>query len=362
MNIKTKIIKYALPFFTGALILSGCSHEGGETQTETIQSVSASSEAAKTDPATASFFAMDTVMELTAYGDNGQAAVTEGEELVGNIEKQLSTEIEESAVSKLNKNKSAVFEDDTRHLMETALATGDMTNGAFNISIYPLMKEWGFISQEYKVPDSETIKELLSNTDLSEIKINTDTNEIALENKDMEIDLGGIAKGYTSDSLINLFKEKGIKSGMVNLGGNVQLLGTKPNGSLWRVGIRSPYEDVDFLGILSASDVAVITSGGYERYFEQDGNIYHHIMDPATGFPADNGLVSVTVVSKDATLADALSTALYVMGKDKAIDFWRKHTDSFDMILMDNNDELYISEGIYDSFSSDTFAAHKITK
>ena len=362
MNIKSKIIKYALPLFTGALILSGCSLGGQDKRTETQETVSLSSESENTAPVTADFFAMDTVMELTAYGDNGQAAVSEGEKLVKTIENQLSTEIEESAVSKLNKDKSAIFEDDCIHLLEKALETGEMTNGAFNISLYPLMKEWGFISQDYKVPESETIKELLLHTDLSDIKINTETNEVTLENKAMEIDLGGIAKGYTSDSLINLFKEKGIKSGMVNLGGNVQLLGTKPNGSLWRVGIRSPYEDVDFLGILSASDVAVITSGGYERYFEQDGNIYHHIMDPATGFPADNGLVSVTVVSKDATLADALSTALYVMGKDKAIDFWRKHTDSFDMILMDNNDELYISEGIYDSFSSDTFAAHKITK
>ena len=156
----------------------------------------------------------------------------------------------------------------------------------------------------------------------------------------MKIDLGGIAKGYTSSRIMDIFKENGITSGLVNLGGNVQALGTKTDGSNWRVAVQSP-------------DEAVITSGGYERYFEQDGVTYHHIIDPKTGYPAENGLVSVTIVSSDGTLADGLSTSLFIMGEEKAAEFWKAHSDEFEAILETDDGTIYVTEGLKDSFTTD---------
>ena len=152
---------------------------------------------------------------------------------------------------------------------------------------------------------------------------------------------------------MDIYREKGVTSGLVNLGGNAQVFGTKPDGSLWRVAVQSPDSEDEYLGVLEAKDKAIITSGGYERYFEKGGVTYHHIIDPATGYPAENGLVSVTIVSTDGTLADGLSTSLFVMGKDKAVDYWKAHSDEFDMILLTDDEKLYVSEGIKDSFTSD---------
>lgn len=151
---------------------------------------------------------------------------------------------------------------------------------------------------------------------------------------------------------MDIYKEKGVTSGLVNLGGNAQVLGTKPDGSLWRVAVQSPDAEDEYLGVLETKDKAIITSGGYERYFEKDGVTYI-IHRPSTGYPAENGLISVTIVSADGTLADGLSTSLFVMGKDKAVDYWRAHSDEFDMILLTDDEQLYVSEGIKDSFTSD---------
>ena len=169
----------------------------------------------------------------------------------------------------------------------------------------------------------------------------------------MKIDLGGIAKGYTSARIRDIFKKNGIESGLVNLGGNVQALGTKTDGNNWRVAVQSPDDTEDYLGVLSIRDKAVITSGGYERYFEQDGVTYHHIIDPKTGYPAESGLSSVTIVSDDGTLADGLSTALFIMGKDKAESFWRAHSDKFEAVLVTDDGTIYVTEGLKGSFTTE---------
>ena len=174
------------------------------------------------------------------------------------------------------------------------------------------------------------------------------------------MDLGGIAKGFTSSRIMEIFKKDGVTCGMVSLGGNVHLLGTKQDGSAWRVGIQDPDNTNDMLGVLEASDCAIITSGAYERNFEKDGVTYHHIIDPATGKPSNSGLTSVTIVSKDGTLADGLSTSLFVMGKDKAIAYWKQHADEFDTILVDKDRNVYITEGIADGFEPDSVSAEQV--
>jgi thiamine biosynthesis lipoprotein len=165
----------------------------------------------------------------------------------------------------------------------------------------------------------------------------------------MAIDLGAIAKGYTADKVSALLAEYGVTSALVSLGGNITAIGTKPGGPSWRVAVRNPDDPESYLCILSISDQTVSTSGGYERYFEQDGVVYHHILDPLTGSPARSGLKSVSVVSSSGTVADALSTALFVLGEDAALTLWRA-CDDFDAVLVREDGTVLVTEGLESRF------------
>src|SRR3712207_1232414 len=161
---------------------------------------------------------------------------------------------------------------------------------------------------------------------------------------------------------MEIFKNNGIKSGIVNLGGNVQALGKKTNGSEWKIAVQSPDKEGDYAGVIKIKDKAVITSGGYERFFEENGVSYHHIIDSVTGRPADSGLQSVSIVSDDGTMADGLSTSLFIMGQEKAIEFWRANSEKFEFVLLTNEDRLLVSEGLKDSFSSERYPIEIIKK
>lgn len=298
-------------------------------------------------------FAMDTYMTVTAFGSHAQEAVSQAVAEINRLDALLSTGSADSEVSKINQGQGTDLSEDTTYLLSRSLELYDSTDHVFNIAVYPLMEAWGFTSGNYKVPDQATLDDLLTYTDVSKINFNQEEASVDFDMEGMKIDLGGIAKGYTSTRIMDIYKACGVTSGLVNLGGNVQVLGTKTDGSAWRIGIQDPQDTEGYLGALSVVDKAVITSGGYERYFEENGKTYHHIIDPATGYPAENGLISVTIVSTDGTLADGLSTSLFIMGKDKAIDYWRAHSDEFDMILMDDARGMYVSEGIADDFTSD---------
>lgn len=298
-------------------------------------------------------FAMDTYMTVTAFGSHAQEAVDQAVAEINRLDTLLSTGSADSEVSKINQGLETNLSEDTTYLLSRSLELYDSTDHVFNIAVYPLMEAWGFTSGNYRVPDQSTLDDLLTYTDVSKINFNQKAASVDFDMEGMKVDLGGIAKGYTSTRIMDIYKACGVTSGLVNLGGNVQVLGAKTDGSAWRIGIQDPQDSESYLGALSIVDKAVITSGGYERYFEQDGKTYHHIIDPATGYPAENGLISVTIVSVDGTLADGLSTSLFIMGKDKAIDYWQAHSDEFDMILMDDARSLYVSEGIADDFVSD---------
>ena len=298
-------------------------------------------------------FAMDTYMTVKAYGSNGDAAVDAAVDEINRLDALLSTGKKDSEIGQINANNGGQLSEDGAVLMERSLDLYKSTNGAFDVAIYPVMKAWGFTDGNYQVPDADTLKATLELADPSLIDYDKETSTVRFKKDGVQIDLGGIAKGYTSSRIMDIYKEKGVTSGLVNLGGNAQVFGTKPDGSLWRVAVQSPDSEDEYLGVLETKDKAIITSGGYERYFEKDGVTYHHIIDPSTGYPADNGLISVTIVSADGTLADGLSTSLFVMGKDKATDYWKAHSDEFDMILLTDDEKLYVSEGIKDSFTSD---------
>ena len=296
-------------------------------------------------------FAMDTYMTVTAYGKNAENGVNKAVDEINRLETVLSAEKQESDIYKLNETGSGTLSTDTKNIVSRALEINKTTNGAFDISIYPLMVKWGFTTQKYNVPSKNEISKLLKDVDSSKIIFDEKSGNIKLK-ENMKIDLGGIAKGYTSSRVMQIFKECGVTSGLVSLGGNVQALGTKTDGTAWQIAIENPDKSSDYIGVVSVKDKAVITSGGYERYFEKNGKTYHQILDPETGYPAESGVKSVTIVSDDGTLADALSTSLFVMGKEKALDYWREHKNEFDTVLVEDNGDITITGGLEKIFKS----------
>lgn len=332
------------------VLLSGCTNAPTQTMSETnIQNTAV----LQTTQAQKDLFAMDTYMSLTAYGENAQAAVDAAEEEIQRLDQLLSTGSDESEIGLINVAGNGDLSEDTSYLVAESLRLWDMTGGCFDIAIYPVMEAWGFTTKEFRVPSEDELTELLKLTDVSMLAYDAATDSISYGQEGMKIDLGGIAKGYTSSRVMEIFREYGIESGMINLGGNVQVLGAKTDGSAWKVAIQSPEAQEEYLGVLETENQAVITSGGYERYFEQDGRSYHHIIDPATGYPAESGLVSVTIVSENGTLADGLSTSLFIMGEEKAASFWREHSDEFNVIMESEEHKLYVSEGLAECFSTD---------
>ena len=321
---------------------------------------------------TRELFAMDTYMTFSAYGADAEAALDEAEAEIMRLDQLLAAESEDSEIAGLNRNGGGELSEDTAYLIERSLALQEETDGAIEIAVYPIKQAWGFTDEEYRVPSDEELQELLPLADSSLLDLDANAKTIEYQKDGMKIDLGGITKGYASSRLVDIFMKHDVK-GMINLGGNVQVYGGKPDGSDWRVAVQAPEiseEDrlpwlskeasgsaalagIDYIGILETQDQAVITSGVYERYCEEDGRIYHHIIDPKTGYPSDSGLISVTIVSRDGTLADGLSTSMFVLGLDRAGEIWKEHRDEFDMILMDTDGVLYATEGIEDQFTSD---------
>ena len=372
-NSLKKLKKVLLVCLIPAFVISGCGKTTkDETENITKQEITAEESAQdeqetgnteteasgkdpneKTEEASRDLFAMDTYMNLKAYGKNAQKAVDDAKSEIERLDQLWSAVDKNSEIYQLNQKKKMKVSDETLELIEFAKKKSKESNDAFDISIYPIVELWGFPTQKYRVPSDSEIQKLLKNVNSQKIKINKKTNVVTLE-KNMKIDLGGIAKGYTSQRIAKIYKKDGVKSGVISLGGNVQAIGTKTDGSRWKVGVQSPDDTESMIGAYEAADEAVITSGAYERYFEKDGKTYHHIIDPATGKPSEKDLKSVTIISKNGTLSDTLSTTLFVMGKDKAISYWKEHSKEFNMILVDENNKVYISQGIKDHFSSDS--------
>lgn len=294
--------------------------------------------------ASKTFFAMDTVMSVSYAGDG--ALFPEIESLIQNLEKKVSVTDETSFIYALNRRGERVTDEECVSLIRRCAELSALTNGAFDATVYPLVRSWGFTTGQNRVPSDEEISSLLPLVGYEKIDL---SDGVTLPTG-TEIDLGAIAKGYLSDVLISYLKNAGVTSAVLNLGGNVYALGKKQSGSLWRVAVSSPDSD-GYVGTLEVSDLAVITSGIYERYFEQDGVRYGHIIDPFTGKPVDGDLLSVTVVGENGATCDALSTALFVMGKDKAISFAKQHDLS--VILVDTARKTYVSESLSSSFRQD---------
>ena len=350
---RVNLILLVLLFAFSAMACAGSSDTGDEAETEAETTASSSSD----EEVSVSFEAMDTYMTITVYGNNAEEAAAAAQEEVERLDILFSAENSESEIYIINENGGGTLSDESAYLVKTSLALWEATGGAFDITVYPIAMLWGFIGGDYYVPTDEELEELLAYVGSDMIGWDSSGNTITLEDG-MAIGLGGIAKGYTGDRLLEIFEEYQVDGAIASLGGNIVIYGDKPSGQSWKVAIQDPEDSSNYVCVLALDDdLSIVTSGGYERYFEEDGVTYHHIIDPDTGYPADAGLISVSIISADGTEADGLSTSLFVMGTEAAIEFWQTTEDyDFEMVLVDSDGNIYISEGLVDSFSGDNTA------
>lgn len=315
-----------------ALFLWGCGSESNDKKSSDI-------------------FAMDTYMNMQVYGENADIALDKAEKEIYRLEKLFSVTDDSSEVYKINNSggKKIEISEDVRRIIEFSEDMRVKTDGSFDIRIYPLLKEWGFTTGEYKIPKISRIAELKELSENTAVLLEGNS-VICSENG--EIDFGAVAKGYTSERIVEIFKKNSIESAIINLGGNVHAFGKKPDNSFWNVAVTDPFSPDKTLGIVRVSDKAVITSGNYQRYFTgDDGKKYCHIINPSTGYPAESGLVSVTVIGENGLICDALSTAFFVMGREKTEKYLKNHSE-VSVLLVETDGKLVISEDISDYFEN----------
>lgn len=309
-------------------------------------------------PETASFEAMDTLMSLTVYGGE---VCSQLKSEINKLDSLLDATDEDSEIYRINRDKSAEISSDTDRLIGKALALCGRLDGCFDITVYPAVLEWGFTTGKYDIPDKAELKKLAENIDYSRVKHSE--GHVTVPDGTM-LDLGAVAKGYAAERCLEILRGSKATAAVLNLGGTIALYGEKPDKSPFKVGIADPENPAGYFGYLSCGEGVISTSGGYERYFERDGKRYIHILDPKTAEPVDNGILSVTVISDDGSAADALSTALFVMGLDKALGFYKDgfKSDGRDFIILTDSGELYVTEGIYDDFALAEGYDYKVIK
>ena len=281
---------------------------------------------------------LGTVSNITVFDDSDKA-LNKCIDYIRTADMLLSSKNPESEIYNLNKKRSYTLSPDTIELLKLAILYADKDN--FNPFLGSLINLWENCKNNNTLPQKEEIALLKASGYPVSLEI---TNNTALfSNPLQQVDLGAIAKGYITDKLIKILDEEEVESALIYLGGNIYAKGKKPDQSPWRIGIQNPDDDSGYIGILSISDTAVITSGDYQRYFEINGEKYHHILDPKTGFPANSGLRSVTIVTKDALLGDTLSTKCFIEGFHQSKDILKEH-GAYAIFITDENKVFYSKE------------------
>jgi thiamine biosynthesis lipoprotein len=297
-------------------------------------------------------YAFDTVIEMSAEGKNADEAIKKSVDLIKKYDDEISVFKKTSDVYLLNQSKNFKVSEDVFKLISNSLVYSEKTNGYFDITIKPVMELWNIQNGGY-VPTEDELKNTLEKVGYKSIIINGEN--IILKNN-ASIDLGGIAKGYCANKINDIMKEYGVKQAIINMGGNIYVLG----GRTFEIGLQCP-DGVrgEHFGICTVKNTSVVTSGAYERYFEKDGKKYHHIINPYTGKCADTGLESVTIIGENSEKCDAYSTAVYILGKDEGIKLLNKESD-LEYVIADENKNVYISENIKFRQTDERYKIHKV--
>ena len=300
-------------------------------------------------------FAMDTVMTLTAYGKNAERGLNAAQGVILSMNDMLDPDIETSTTYAINHANGAnvSISGQVNKMLSTAYTVYKQSGGALDLTIYPVIQRWGFDSGRYYVPTDEELWADLSRKAFDQMVLtpfpSSGTYAVCFP-AGTELSFGAVAKGCAADNAVAAMRNAGVTSGIVSLGGNVQTLGLKPDGSNWTIAVQDPNNTSSYVGVVSVGQTAVVTSGTYQRFFVQNGKTYHHLINPETGRPMNNTLKSVTILCEDGTLADCLSTALFILGQTKAINYWRTY-GGFEMILVNNEDEIICTKGLIEKFT-----------
>lgn len=296
-------------------------------------------------------FLMDTVVELQAYGAGSEEAIDRAVERLQELEGMFSPSDENSEIERLNRaadSAAAAVSADLENVLRQGISLTEETGGAFDISLGRLIDLWDIKGEHPAVPEEDAIEQALQAAGIENVAL--EGGKAALT-AGVKLHVGGIAKGYAANQVAELLRQAGVTSALFSIGGSIGAIGQSPGNKPWRVGIRDPDGSASsYIGTLPLRDQIVAVSGDYERFFEQDGVRYHHILDASTGAPARSGLRSVSVLCSDGAQADALSTALFVMGKERALAFWRAHRD-FECVLVEEGRRVTVTQGIAEEFA-----------
>lgn len=311
----------------------------------------------KEDKLSSTYYNLGTINEITLYNikkDDGERILKECESILVDIDNKMSRQITNSEISQINNNAGVDYvkiSEDTFNVIKEAINFSKISNDTFDISIGPIIDLWGIGTDNANVPSKEDIEDKLPLVNYKNILLDEKTQSVKLSKKNMEIDLGGIAKGYAADKIYDYLKKENLESALINLGGNIYALGTKENNQPFSIGVQDPTEvRGNSIGNIKISNKSVVTSGIYERYLEVDNKIYHHMLDPHTGYPFDNNLSSVTIVSDTSMICDALSTTTFGLGVENGMKLINSMT-GVDAIFITKDKKIYLSENLKDKFS-----------
>ena len=332
-----KNISFSLLLIFSLAILAGCSNNNNVSQ-----------------PLSRSELLMGTTVSVKIYDSANEEILDKVFNKVKELESTLSINENGTLVDKINEAAGVnpvKVDEDTYTVIKKGIEYSKLSNGLFDISVGPLVKLWNIGLEGAKVPTQEEINEKLPLIGYNDIELNETDKTVYLKRKGMMIDLGGIAKGYTADVISEMLTEEGVNSAIIDLGGNVFTHGKKTNGDDWTVGIQNPYADRGgLIGTLTTSNKSIVTSGVYERYLEENGVKYHHILSPKTGYPYDNELLGITIVSDKSVDGDALSTSVFAMGVEEGMNFVNS-IDGIDAIFITKENKVYITNGLKNIFN-----------
>lgn len=303
---------------------------------------------------TESEFMLGTIIRISVYDDVTDDQFADMFSIIRDIENHVSKNISSSEISLINKNagiEPVEVSERTFQLIKDGLYHGDLSNGWFDISIGPLTNLWDIGSTNAHLPSQEEIDDALTYVDYTDVILDESKHTVYLPEKSMSLDLGGIAKGFVADEIAVYMKANGIDHGIINLGGNVLTVGSKYDGSNWKIGIQDPFSDRGgYLGVIELDDQSIVTSGIYERFFEEDGIRYHHILSPFNGYPINNELASISIISESSMEGDSLSTTIFALGLEEGLAL-AENLEDVEAIFVTTDYEVYTTSGVKDIFT-----------
>lgn len=298
-------------------------------------------------------FLLGTIVNLSVYDADKEYVIEKAMDLIEELEYVISDEIKGTEVDQINQHagvKPISVSDELYYLIEQSIAYGEKSDGGFDVTVGPLTNLWRIGYDDARKPELDEIEQVLPLIDDQKIQLNPEDQSVFLMEKGMQLDFGAIAKGYITDQVYDLFLAENVTSAIIDLGGNIFVMGNRPNGNEWSVGIQNPFlARGEIIGRIKATDQSIVTSGIYERYLEVDGVKYHHLLDPTTGYPFDNEIAGVTIVSKASIDGDALSTVVFAKGLEEGKAFIESF-DGAEAIFITKDRQIVLSTGLADQF------------